>query len=150
MDFNDWVYNFGGIIGMWFGWSALSITSILMFIKYIFIKIFILIRNKLKYIEDQNLIEDTSSEIIDNNIVIIHDFQQNSDALNSFKNFFQIFKKIVDYPSFFMRRLINLLKYQCNKILFTFRHYWKQRLIIKRSNKISFITINNKQVIVYH
>ena len=39
MDFNDWVYNCGGIVGMWFGWSALSITSVLLIIKYYFKKL---------------------------------------------------------------------------------------------------------------
>ena len=33
-DFNDWVYNCGGIIGMWFGYSALSITSLILFIRH--------------------------------------------------------------------------------------------------------------------
>ena len=33
MDFNDWVYNCGGIIGLWFGWSAMSVTGVVLFIK---------------------------------------------------------------------------------------------------------------------
>ena len=35
LDFNDWVYNFGGIVGLWFGWSVLSITGAIFYIKSI-------------------------------------------------------------------------------------------------------------------
>ena len=36
MDFNDWVYNCGGIIGLWFGWSAMSITAVMLYIRHNF------------------------------------------------------------------------------------------------------------------
>ena len=73
MDFMDWVYNCGGIIGMWFGWSALSITNCLLLIRY--------------YIK---------------------------------------------------------------KIKFILKSYWTQHKIISETKNISFVTIDNKQVIVYH
>ena len=36
MNFNDWVYNFGGIVGLWFGWSALSLTGVIFYIKSLY------------------------------------------------------------------------------------------------------------------
>ena len=34
MDFNDWIYNCGGIIGLWFGWSAMSMSGVVLFIRH--------------------------------------------------------------------------------------------------------------------
>ena len=35
MNFNDWFYNCGGIIGLWFGWSAMSVSVMpLIFLHY--------------------------------------------------------------------------------------------------------------------
>ena len=35
MNFNDWFYNCGGIIGLWFGWSAMSVSDTpLLFLHY--------------------------------------------------------------------------------------------------------------------
>ena len=73
MDFMDWVYNFGGIIGMWFGWSALSIPTALFTIYF-----------------------------------------------------------------------------YSWKFLFNLNRYFKIRRMIKESEKFSFISVENKQIIVYH
>ena len=40
MDWLELLYNFGGTIALWFGWSALSITSIFILFKQISIKLF--------------------------------------------------------------------------------------------------------------
>ena len=32
MDWSDWLYNCGGIVGIWFGWSALSVSTIIVLI----------------------------------------------------------------------------------------------------------------------
>ena len=36
MDFNDFIYNCGGIIGLWFGWSAKSLSIALLYILHNF------------------------------------------------------------------------------------------------------------------
>ena len=50
MDFMDWVYNSGGIIGMWFGWSALSIANLFLLCKIYLTKYCSKYYSKYKYI----------------------------------------------------------------------------------------------------
>ena len=33
MDWFEWLYNFGGTVGMWFGWSALSVAELMLLLK---------------------------------------------------------------------------------------------------------------------
>lgn len=55
MDYNDWVYNSGGIIGMWFGWSALSITDLLIYFNNSFSRLLAQTQNKLSRLFDRIL-----------------------------------------------------------------------------------------------
>ena len=57
MNFMDWIYNCGGIIGLWFGWSALSVAALpqliiqhckLIKIYYHNFKLYLIIRKKRK------------------------------------------------------------------------------------------------------
>ena len=36
MNFNEWVYNCGGIVGLWFGWSALSMSGLPYLLQHYF------------------------------------------------------------------------------------------------------------------
>ena len=73
MDFSDWVYNSGGIIGMWFGWSALSITSVLLIIYYDYYKRYMFILKN--YWNQQKIIRESkrfSFVTIDKKQVIVY------------------------------------------------------------------------------
>ena len=117
MDLNDLVYNCGGIIGMWFGWSALSITSLFLSI-YCFFKMCMNIL--IKYYQNRKIIRESKRF-----------------SFVTFEN-----KQVLVYKK------SSICFYQRYKFIFI--NYWKQRKITKESKRFCFVTIDNKQVIVYN
>ena len=70
MNFNEWVYNCGGIIGLWFGWSALSLSVIPLIFQHYF-KLIKLYYNHLK--QYLSIIEREVT--INHHFIIIENYQ---------------------------------------------------------------------------
>ena len=84
MDFNDWVYNFGGIVGLWFGWSALSVTEVIFYFKSIPRKLQIIYFHLKHYFIQRKIFRETknfSFITIDNKQVLVYNIQQKKKIL---------------------------------------------------------------------
>ena len=158
MNFNEWVYNCGGIIGLWFGWSALSVSVIpLIFQHYFkFIKLYYNhLKQYLSIIEREVSINHHSIIIENYQVIVYHQVPKTFYSklvrnLNKFKNFMcKLFVRsallllaiIIFIGNFFVKihELISRIH---------IKRYFSERTRAKVVNQHSIIQ-DNHEVLVY-
>ena len=171
MKFNEWVYNCGGIIGLWFGWSALSVSVIPLIFQHYF-KLIKLYYNHLKQylsIIEREVTINHHFIIIENYQVIIYhqvpktNYLKLISILNKCKKILcklfvwsaLLLLAIIIFIGNYFLKTYELISRYLRNIIISLKLYYihiKEYFSMKMSAKVvihHFVIEDNYQVIVY-